>query len=139
MNTTTTTTTITRRFAIGTAIAAFCFGAAACGAESADPAGSIEKASAPQQQSRISPRAAEHKAELEAQAQRERAERADALRAAQGHTSAEHPPGSFHADTECRRVGHPKAGQLVCPATGQTQATSAPHAGGSQKYPNLQP
>jgi cytosine/adenosine deaminase-related metal-dependent hydrolase len=66
MNTTTTLTTLTgtTRLALGAALAALCLGAAACGSEqAADPASSIGKAGS-QQQSRISPRAAEHQAEL---------------------------------------------------------------------------
>ena len=86
MNTTTTTTAkINTRLALGTAIAALCFGAAACGSETSDDPTTPNKEAGSLQQSRMSPRAAEHGAELEAQAQRERAERADAKRWASGH------------------------------------------------------
>jgi hypothetical protein len=139
MNTTTTSTSTTR-LALRTAIAALCFGAVACGAEqAADPAGSIGKAGS-QQQSRISPRAAEHQAELEAQAQRERAEHADAERWARGHNTTEHPPGSFHADSQCRRVGHPTQGLDTCtfPSTSPSQAHGGARPGG-YRFPDLLP
>ena len=135
MNTTTTFTSTTR-LALGTAIAALCFGAAACGSETADPATSIKQTGA--QQSRISPRAAEHQAELEEQAKRERSERADARRWARGHETAEHPPGSFHADTQCKREGHPTHGLIRCTSTSPSES----HGGarpGSYKFPDLLP
>jgi hypothetical protein len=135
MNTTTTTTT---RLAVGTAIVALCLGAAACGAETAaDPATSIKQAGS-QQQSRISPRAAEHQAELEAQAQRQRAEHADAKRWARGHETAEHPPGSFHADTQCRRAGHPTHALVTCTSATPSKAPGATLPG-SRKFPDLLP
>ena len=136
MNTTTTFTSTTR-LALGTALAALCLGAAACGSQTADPAGSIKQAGS-QQQSRISPRAAEHQAELEAQAQRERAERADASRWAHGHKTAEHPPGSFHADTQCRRDGHPAQGGITCTSTTPSETHSAARPG-ANKFPDLLP
>jgi hypothetical protein len=90
MNTTTTTTTTSiTRFALGTAFAALCFGAAACGTGTTAAPASLEEA-ASQQQSRTSPRAAEQQ-DLAA---RERAERADAKRWARGHETSEHPHGS---------------------------------------------
>jgi hypothetical protein len=128
--------TNTTRLALGTALAALCLGAAACGSEqAADPAGSISNAGS-QQQSRISPRAAERQAELEAQAQRERAEHADAERWARGHKSAEHPPGSFHADTQCRREGQPTSGLIRCSSHEPTQSNVR---SGSYKYRALIP
>ena len=134
MNTTTTFTSTTR-LALGTVIAALCFGAAACGSErTVSPAASINPAGAQRQ----SPRAAEHQAELEAQAQRERAESADARRWARGHRSAEHPPGSFHADTQCRREGHPTHGLIRCTSTSPSET----HGGarpGSYKFADLLP
>lgn len=136
MNTTTTFTSSTR-LALGTVIAALCFGAAACGSETtADPATSIKQAGS--QQSRISPRVAEQRSALEAQAQRERAEAADAKRWARGHKSAEHPPGSFHADTQCRREGHPTHGLIRCTSTSpsETQGGARP---GSYKFADLLP
>jgi hypothetical protein len=123
MNTTTTLTSTTR-LALGTALAALCLGAAACGSETADPATSIKQAGS-QQQSRISPRAAEHQAELEAQAQRERAERADAKRWARGHK-------------QCRRDGHPTQGQITCTSTERSETHSAARPG-SYKFPDLLP
>jgi len=124
--------TFTTRLALGTALAALGLGAAACGSEqAADPAGSISKAGSQQQQSRISPRAAEHQAELEAQAQRERAEHADAERWARGHKPAEHPPGSFHAGTQCRREGQPTSGLIRCSSDEPTQSNVR---SGSYKY-----
>ena len=138
MNTTTTLNSATR-IALGTTIAALCFGAAACGSEqSANPAGSIKRAGS-QQQSPVSPRAVEHQAELEAQAQRERAERADAKRWARGNETTEHPPGSFHADTQCRRKGHPARGPITCTSTPPSATHSEPRSGGSQKFPDIRP
>jgi len=90
------TTQITTRLACATAVAALSLGAAACGTETATAPGSIEKA-ASEQQSRISPHNAEHRAEVEEQARRHRAEHADAERWAHGHTSTTsrpHPSGS---------------------------------------------
>jgi hypothetical protein len=134
---TTTTTTITTRLALGAAFAALCFGAAACGDETtASPAASLNQAGS-QQQSRISPRAAEQQ-----DLARQRAEEADAKRSARGHETTEHPPGSFHADLQCRPGGHPTHGQIRCPATAPTQAPStAPSAArpGSYKFPDLLP
>ena len=125
---TTTTTTISRRFALGAAIAGLCLGAAACGTTTADPAGSLNKASS-QQQSRISPRAAEHQAELEAQAQRERAERADAERWAQGHKAGSRPGDSSDLRQTCRREGHPTHGLIRCTSheSAVPSASSGPH------------
>ena len=137
MNTTTTIPSTTR-LALGTVVAARCFGAAACGSERAVAPASIGEAGS-LQQSRTSPRAAEHQAELEAQAQRDRAERADAERWAHGHQTTEHPPGSFHADTQCRREGHPSQGSDTCTSTEAGETPSAAHSGGSQKFPDLLP
>jgi len=133
----TTTTTTTARLAFGAALAALCFGAAACGTETAaDPAASAHQA-APQQQSRTSPRAAEQQ-----DLARARAEAADARRWAQGHETREHPPGSFHADQQCRPEGQPAHGQVRCSAPAATPAPSPTHGGarpGSYKFPDLLP
>ena len=60
MNTTTTTTAkINTRLALGTAIAALCFGAAACGSETSDDPTTPNKEAGSLQQSRMSPRAAQ--------------------------------------------------------------------------------
>ncbi len=131
---TTTISTSTTRLALGTAIAALCFGAAACGSErTVDPATSINPVDAPQQQSRIS---REHQAELEAQAQRERAERADAKRWARGHKTVEHPPGSFHDGEQCRREGHPTRSFIRCTPTSPSETRSAVRPG-PRKFPDM--
>ena len=69
--------------------------------------------------------------------QRERAERADARRWPQGHDTTEHPPGSFHADTQCRHEGHPTRGLDTCTSTAPSGTHSAARPGGSQKFPDL--
>jgi len=132
---TTTTITQTPRLACAATFAALCLGATACGTEGngASPAASINQAGG-QQQSRISPRAAEHQAELEAAARRQRAEHADAERWARGHKTTEHPPGSSHADTRCRRQGHPAQRASTC----SEQASSAARPG-AFKFAELLP
>jgi hypothetical protein len=118
---TTATTPTTTRLALGAAFAALCFGAAACGSETtADPAASLNQAGT-QQQSRISPRAAEQQ-DLAA---RERAQRADARRWGRGHHQrAEHPPGYFHAETQCRHQRR-SSDSLLCTSTSPSQAPLA--------------
>ena len=81
---------------IATVCAALCLGATACGTEGrgASPAASIRQP-AGQQESRISPLAAERQGELEAQARELRAEHAHTRCAPQGHpTSGETAPNS---------------------------------------------
>jgi hypothetical protein len=131
----TTTTTITTRLALAAAAAALCFGAAACGDETttASPAASLNQAG-PQQQSRTSPRAAEQQ-DL---AERQRAERADAQRWARGHQTTEHPPGSFHADTQCRRQRRSSNGLINCTSTPPSESPTAPRPG-SPRFPDLLP
>jgi hypothetical protein len=132
---TTTTITQTTRLACAATFAALCLGATACGTEGngATPAASINQAGG-QKESRISPRAAEHQAELQEQARKLAAEHAAAERAAQGHESVEHPPGSFHSDTQCRRQGHPKQRASTC----SEQASSAARPG-AFKFAELLP
>ena len=117
----TTTTSLRTRFALGTASAGLCLGAAACGTTTVDPAGSVN------QQSQSSPRTNQHQSELDALEAKERA------RVARGDKTAEHPPGSFHADTYCRRVGN-LAYKLICSSPEPTQSSARP---GSYKYPDL--
>jgi hypothetical protein len=118
--------------------AALALAATACGTEdgTTTPSASIKQAT-PQKESRISPLAAERQAELQEQARKLRAERAEAKRWAQDNDTAEHPPGSFHADTQCRREGHPSQGGTTCEAAPQQAPTAA--RPGSYKFPDLLP
>ena len=125
----------TARAGLAATFAALALAATACGTEDGtpDPATSIKQA-APQKESRTSPRAAERQAELQEQARKLQAERAEAKRWAQGQDTAEHPPGSFHADTQCRRQGHPKQRASTC----SEQASSAARPG-AFKFAELLP
>ena len=132
------TTKHTTRAGLAATFAALTLAATACGTEdgTANPAASI-KQSAPQKESRISPRAAERQAELQEQARKLQAERAEAKRWAQGQDTAEHPPGSFHADTQCRPEGHPTQRGTDCGAAPQQAPTAA--RPGSYKFPDMLP